>query len=167
MILDIDVTTRGGRKTRAPALTLVSCVNGRCKNHHAHPNDQTCRVLLCSPVPSLPYHIPEWVTLELGKVLNVKWPNAVSRATVVAMDTCIRSVNNSFLSEKRKGRAEYVDFRYLFMRPGLRYFDPYIAPGMVNNIVKEQWLWTMLRAEVVEKVTDYIQVAYHNHGFSR
>ena len=91
----------------------------------------------------------------------------MSRVTVVAMDTCIRSVNNSFLSEKRKGRAEYVDFRYLFMRPGLTYFDPYIAPGMVNNIVKEQWLWTMLRDEVVEKITDYIQVAYHNHGFTR
>ena len=37
----------------------------------------------------LPHHIPEWVTTDVAKVLNVKWPNAVSRATVVAMDKCI------------------------------------------------------------------------------
>ena len=94
--------------------------------------------------------------------MNVKWPNAVSRATVVAMDKCLLSVNNSFLSEQKKGRARYVDFRWLFMRPGLTYFDPYIAPGSVHNIVNEQWMWTLLKADVVEKVTGYILAAYNS-----
>ena len=111
IIMDIDVTSRGGRQTRSPALTLVSKVNGRCRNQHKHPYNHACRVLLCSPVPSLPYHIPEWVTVELGKVLQTQWPNAVSRATVVAMDRCLLSVNNTFLSEQCKERAKYVDFR--------------------------------------------------------
>ena len=116
--------------------------------------------MLTSPLPS-PSH-PEWVTTEVGKVLNVTWPNAVSRATVVVMDKCLLSVNNSFLSEMRKGRAKYEDYRYVFMRPGLSYFDPYIAPGSLQNIVQKQWMWTILKGKVVEKVAGCILAAYRS-----
>ena len=142
---------------------MVSKVNGRCKNQHRHPDNRMCRVLLCSAVPSLPYHIPEWVTVELGKVLNIQWPNAISRATVVAMDRCLLSVNNTFLNEQRKERAKFVDFRHLFMRPGVSYFDPYIASGSLQNIVSEQWMWTVLKSEVVERVGGYLMAAYRNY----
>jgi hypothetical protein len=166
ILIDIDVTSRGGRKTRTPVKTIVSRVNGMCRNNHSHPNGKTCRVLLCSAVPSLPHHIPEWVTIELGKVFNVKWPNAVSRATVVAMDTCVLSVNNTYLMEQNKGRAKFVDYRWLFMRPGLKFFEPYIAPGLVNNIVSEQWMWTVLKTDVLEKVMSYILAAYKSFEVS-
>ena len=99
-------------------------------------------------------------------MFNVKWPNAVSRATVVAMDKCILSVNNAYLSEQNKGRAKFVDFRWLFMRPGLKFFDPYIAPGSVHNIVSEQWMWTVLKADVLDQVTGYILAAYKSFEVS-
>ena len=66
----------------------------------------------------------------------------------------------------RKGRRKYVDYRYVFMRPGLSYFDPYIAPGNLHNIVQEQWMWTVLKADVVEKVTGYILAAYKSFEVS-
>ena len=91
----------------------------------------------------------------------MKWPNAFSRAMVVAMDKCLLSVNNTFLSEQKKGHTRYyVDFRWIFMRPGLTYFDPYIAPGSLQNIVNEQWMWTVLKTKVVEKVAGYVLSAY-------
>ena len=52
------------------------------------------------------------------------------------------------------------DYRLLFMRPGLSYFDPYIPQGRIENIVKEQWPWTGLKRKVVDTVASYILKAY-------
>ena len=76
------------------------------------------------------------------------------------LDKCLLSVNNTFLSEQKKGCVRYVDFRGIFMRPGLTYFDPHIAPGSLQNIVNEQWMWTVLKTKVVEKVAGYVLSAY-------
>ena len=52
------------------------------------------------------------------------------------------------------------------MRPGLKFFDPYIAPGSVHNIVSEQWMWTVLKADVLDQVMGYILAAYKSFEVS-
>ena len=104
-----------------------------------------------------------WKRCSRATVVASRATVVASRATVVAMDRCLLSVNNTYFSEQRKERAKFVDYRYLFMRPGVAYFDPYIASGNLHNIVNEQWMWTVLKTEVVEKVADYVLAAYRNY----
>ena len=76
------------------------------------------------------------------------------------MDKSVNSVNTLYVNEARKGRAVYIDYRWMFMRPGLSFFDPYIPAGDVRNIANEQWAWTLLKPEFVDRVAAKILSAY-------